>query len=232
MTVRSGPLPAYWIENKGVNSLWHVPIPPQAVGARLHYRSAARQRRARRSIARTRTRWSAPTCPTGPSRPRSWRCGPEGLVGNRRMTVRVDARGSTYDVYFPTVGLHSDVRPSEGDLPQSRSHFRAIVGGLAVGRRLDWFTERLSWESFQHYQGATNLLVTELTWRSGPIRVWTTDFVAMGRLPAPDGRGDRVARPVPQAVPRSRTKGPSRAARCFGRLHPGRGQRRDRRARA
>ena len=41
-TSRSGPLPAYWIENKGVNSLWHVPIPPQAVGARLHYRSAAR----------------------------------------------------------------------------------------------------------------------------------------------------------------------------------------------
>ena len=69
------------------------------------------------------------------------------------MTVRVDARGSTYDIYFPTVGLHSDVRPAEGDLPQSRSHFRAIVGGLAIGRRLDWFTERLSWEAFQHYQG-------------------------------------------------------------------------------
>ena len=51
------------------------------------------------------------------------------------------------------VGLHSDVRPAEGDLPQSRSHFRAIVGGLAIGRRLDWFTERLSWEAFQHYQG-------------------------------------------------------------------------------
>ena len=74
------------------------------------------------------------------------------------MEAKIDARGSTYDVYFPTVGLHSDVRPSEGDLPQSRSHFRAIVGGLAVGRRLDWFTERLSWEAFQHYQGATNLV--------------------------------------------------------------------------
>ena len=33
--VELGPLPAYWVENKGVNSLWHVPIPPQAVGARL-----------------------------------------------------------------------------------------------------------------------------------------------------------------------------------------------------
>ena len=43
----------------------------------------------------------------------------EGLVGNRHMTVRVNARGSTYDVYFPTVGLHSYVRPREGDNPQA-----------------------------------------------------------------------------------------------------------------
>ena len=39
-----GPLPAFWVENKGVNSLWHVPIPPQAVGVRLHYRAWARCR--------------------------------------------------------------------------------------------------------------------------------------------------------------------------------------------
>ena len=90
--------------------------------------------------------------------------------------------------------MHSDVRPAEGDLPQSRSHFRAIVGGLAVGRRLDWFTERLCWEAFQHYQGATNLLMTELSWRNGPIRVLATDFVAMGDSPAPDGRRDRCRR--------------------------------------
>src|SRR3712207_9069340 len=64
------------------------------------------------------------------------------LVGNRMMTVRVDGRGSTYDIYYPTVGLHSDVRPAEGDVPQSRCHFRAIVSGLAVGQRLDWFSER------------------------------------------------------------------------------------------
>src|SRR3954447_2496109 len=37
-----GPLPAYWIENKGANGLCHVPAPPQAVGARIHYRSVAR----------------------------------------------------------------------------------------------------------------------------------------------------------------------------------------------
>ena len=34
-----GRLPAYWIENKGGNSFWHAPIPPQAVGIRLHYRA-------------------------------------------------------------------------------------------------------------------------------------------------------------------------------------------------
>ena len=47
-------------------------------------------------------------------------------------------------------------------------------------RRLDWFTERAAWESFQNYSGLTNLLTTDLTWRHGPIRVQITDFVAMG----------------------------------------------------
>ena len=178
--VELGPIPAYWIENKGVNSLWHVPIPPQAVGARLHYRSAARRGGGETVYSPYQDTMVRPNLPDRTESAEIVATSPEGLVGNRMMTAKVDARGSTYDVYFPTVGLHSDVRPGEGDLPQSRSHFRAIVGGLAVGRRLDWFTERLSWESFQHYQGATNLLVTELTWRSGPIRVWTTDFVAMG----------------------------------------------------
>ncbi|MGZ3434358.1 MAG: hypothetical protein ACXVA7_21560, partial [Isosphaeraceae bacterium] len=32
-----GRIPAYWIENKAGNSFWHAPIPPQAVGVRLHY---------------------------------------------------------------------------------------------------------------------------------------------------------------------------------------------------
>src|SRR5262249_47224512 len=61
-----------------------------------------------------------------------------------------------------------------------RSHFRAIIGGLAAGRRLDWFAERSSWDVFQRYQGATNLLMTELKWRQGPIRVLATDFIATG----------------------------------------------------
>ena len=179
--VNLGPLPAYWLENKGVNSLWHVPVPPQRVGVRLHYRSAARSEGSAETV-------SSPfqdtiVRPNLPDRTESAEASaliPEGLVGNRMMTARIDARGATYDIYFPTVGLHSDVRPSEGDLPQSRSHFRTIVGGLAIERRLDWFTERLVWEGFQHYQGTTNLLMTELTWRGGPIRVLTTDFVVMG----------------------------------------------------
>jgi glucoamylase len=175
-----GPLPAYWIEHKGVNNLWHAPIPPQAVGARLRYRSVARTSGDEIVTSSTQDAMVRPNLPDRTHAIDLVELGPEGLVGNRMMTVRVDNRGSTYDVYFPTVGLHSDVRPAEGDLPQSRSHFRAIVGGLAVGRRLDWFAERLSWEAFQHYQGATNLLVTELKWRQGPIRVIQTDFVVMG----------------------------------------------------
>lgn len=177
--VAIGPLPAFWIENKGVNSLWHVPIPPQAVNVRLHYRASARcggetasspfQDAIVRPNLPDRSEASEPSPP-----------GPEGLVGNRMMTVRVDARGNTHDIYFPTVGLHSDVRPAEGELPQSRSHFRSIAAGLAIGRRLDWFGERLAWGAFQHYQGATNLLMTELTWRHGPIRVVAVDFVARG----------------------------------------------------
>ena len=180
--VSLGPLPAYWIENKGVNSLWHVPIPPQAVGARLHYRSISRRDGSSSVYSNYQDTIVRPNLPDRTESGDVLPVNPEGIVGNRSMTARVDPRGSTYDLYYPTVGLHSDVRPAEGDLPQSRSNFRAIVAGLAVGRRLDWFTERLSWEAFQHYQGATNLLMTELTWRNGPIRVLITDFAVMGSV--------------------------------------------------
>src|SRR5262249_39739048 len=113
----------------------------------------------------------------------------EGLVGNRLMTVRIDPRGSTYDIYFPTVGLHSKVRPKEGDLPSSRCHFRAIVGGLSLCRRIDGFTEREAWDWEQEYVGVTNLLTTKLVSRGGPTRVMITDLVAMGAcLPLNEGR--------------------------------------------
>ncbi len=186
-----GPLPAYWTENKGVNSHWHVPIPPQAVGARLHYRSVARTQGNEPVYSPFQDTIVRPNLPDRTESADLIALGPEGIIGNRRMTVRIDGRGSTQDIYFPTVGLHSDIRPAEGDLPQSRSQFRAIVGGLAIRRRLDWFTERLGWQVFQHYQGATNLLVTELTWRRGPIRVLITDLVGMGAcLPLTAGGTD------------------------------------------
>ena len=184
-----GRIPAYWIENKGGNSYWHAPIPPQAVGVRLHYRSMAEHEKAEMAVSLYQDSIVRPNLPDRTESPDLLGSAAEGLVGNRHMTVRIDGRGSTYDVYFPTVGLHSNVRPREGDLTQSRSHFRAIVGGLAVGRRLDWFTERTAWESFQNYSGVTNLLSTELTWRHGPVRVLITDFVAMGEiLPQNAGR--------------------------------------------
>ena len=184
-----GRIPAYWIENKAGNSFWHAPIPPQAVGVRLHYRSVAEHEGGEIALSAHQDSIVRPNLPDRTESPDLLGATAEGLVGNRMMTVRIDGRGSTYDVYFPTVGLHSNVRPKEGDLPQSRSHFRAIVGGLAIGRRLDWFTERAAWESFQNYSGVTNLLTTELTWRHGPIRVLITDFVAMGNsMPRNEGR--------------------------------------------
>ncbi len=175
-----GPLPAYWLENKGVNSLWHVPIPPQPVGARLRYRSVARRRSEEPAFSPHQEVVVRPNMPDRTESGDMSEMVVEGLVGNRRMSVRVDGRGSTFDVYFPTVGLHSQVRPAQGDLPHSRSHFRSIVGGLALGRRVDWFNERLSWESSQSYLGVTNLLQTALRWRRGPVRVLATDFVATG----------------------------------------------------
>jgi glucoamylase len=184
-----GRLPAYWIENKGGNSFWHAPIPPQAVGIRLHYRAIVERVDGVVAESTYQDTIVRPNLPDRTESVDSLLLGAEGLVGNRLMTVRVDGRGSTYDVYFPTVGLHSYVRPKEGDLPQSRCHFRGIIGGLAVGRRLDWFSERGAWDPYQQYQGATNLLTTKLTWKQGPIQVLITDFAAMGDcLPLNAGR--------------------------------------------
>ena len=168
--INLGRIPAYWIENRGGNSLWHAPIPPQAVGVRLHYRSVAEHPDCPAGVSGYQDSIVRPNLPDRTESSDLLGYSTEGVVGNRMMTARIDSRGSTYDIYFPTVGLHSNVRPREGDLPQSRSHFRAIVGGLAVGRRLDWFTERAAWESFQNYSGVTNLLTTELIWRHGPVR--------------------------------------------------------------
>lgn len=38
-----GQFPAYWIENKGGNSFWHAPVPPQNVATRLRYRSIVKR---------------------------------------------------------------------------------------------------------------------------------------------------------------------------------------------
>lgn len=173
-------LPGHWLENQGTNSLWHIPVPPQRVGVRLKYRAGAQTGAAEPAYSTYQEVVVRPNLPLRAESPAEASRPPEGLVGNRHMTVLVDDRAGTYDVYFPTVGLHSDVRPVYGDEPRSRCHFRAIVAGLSAGHRLDWFCERDAWEAFQYYQGSTNLLVTELKWRDGPIRVVITDFVAAG----------------------------------------------------
>src|SRR4051794_34205549 len=86
-----GSLPAYWVENKGVNSLWHVPIPPQAVGVRLHYRSSARHADSHSSVISSAYQDTVvrPNLPDSTDPPEVLPIGPEGLVGNGMMTVRV-----------------------------------------------------------------------------------------------------------------------------------------------
>ena len=175
-----GCLPAYWIENKGGNSLWTAPLPPQGVGVRLHYRAIVDSADGSSAQSTYQDTIVRPNLPDRIEGIDALVSGAEALVGNRMMTVRIDPRGSTFDLYFPTVGLHSSVRPREGDQPHSRCHFRAIIGGLSIGRRLDWFTERGAWVPYQQYLGATNLLTTKLSWRRGPINVMITDMAVMG----------------------------------------------------
>jgi len=175
-----GRFPAYWIENKGGNSFWHAPVPPQNVSTRLHYRSIVKRGDGASTCSGFQDTVVRPNLPQRADNGDCLLPNAEGLVGNRLMTVRIDPRGSTYDIYFPTVGLHSKVRPKEGDLPYSRCHFRAIIGGLSLGRRLDWFSEREAWDCEQEYLGATNILRTKLVSRSEPIHVWITDLVPMG----------------------------------------------------
>ncbi len=206
-----GVLPAYWIENKGANSFWHAPIPPQGVNTRLRYRARVDGGGGATAHGAIQDTIVRPNLPDRTGTTDLLLSGAEGLVGNRMMTIRVDPRGATYDVYFPTVGLHSSVRPKEGDLPQSRCHFRAIVGGLAVGRRLDWFTERTAWDVLQEYKGATNLLSTKLSWREGPIGVEIIDFAAIGEcLPVNAGRARSSGQYIKRFLIRNKGKDPRR----------------------
>ena len=189
MTFPSGRCPHTGSKTKGATVSGTHPCRPRRVGVRLHYRSIVERENGELARSAYQDTIVRPNLPDRTESVDSLLTGAEGLVGNRLMTIRVDGRGSTYDIYFPTVGLHSYVRPREGDLPQSRCHFRGIIGGLAVGRRLDWFTERAAWEAYQQYQGATNLLTTKLTSKHGPIQVRITDFAAFGDcLPLNAGR--------------------------------------------
>ncbi|WP_148259878.1 glycosyl hydrolase [Isosphaera pallida] len=186
-----GCLPGFRLQIKPPNQLWHVPIPPMGVEQRLRYRAFARLKDGHvissdpldavvRANLPERGETDELTLPGGTA-----------LVGNRQMTARVDARGVTTDVYYPTVGLHSNVRPAEGDQPRSRTNFQAILGGLALGQRIDWFHERTRWNATQRYRDESNVLETTLHWRGGAIRVEQTDFVAVsGTCPTNQGGGE------------------------------------------
>src|SRR5262245_14998514 len=80
-------LPAFWIENRGGNSLWHVPIPPRAVGSRLHYRAVLKRDQLEPVYSAYQDMMVRPNIPDQGESPDLTLVGVEGLAGNRRMTV-------------------------------------------------------------------------------------------------------------------------------------------------
>ena len=174
-----GTLPAYWLENKSGNSYWHVPVPPIGINSRIRYMAITRGEN-QQVLSQTHMLQAI----VRPNPPRNMEFSqvvqhvPEGLVGNRQATARVDSRSATQDIYFPSVALHSSVRPSEGDSPQSRTHFRTIVAGFAETGQIDWLGEPV-WESRQRYEPGTAVLRTVLSHREGQLRLLVSDMAVM-----------------------------------------------------
>ncbi len=181
-----GYLPGYWLENKSGNSYWHVPIPPLGIHTKLRYQAIARHERSD-EVSRTHTLNAVvrPNPPRWIDNSHVIQDVPEGLIGNRRTTARIDSKASTYDIYFPSVALHSNIRPAEGETPQSRTHFRGIVAGLAEAGAIDWFSESI-WQGTQSYEPGTNVLKTVLGHRDSQLRVFVHDF-AVDCEPWPEG---------------------------------------------
>ncbi len=174
-----GYLPGFWLENKAGNSYWHVPIPPLGINSKMSYQAISRRNH---DVPESRTHTLHAVVRPNPPR---WldhshvvQATPEGLIGNRRTTARIDTRSSTYDIYYPSAALHSNVRPAEGDAPQSRTNFRGIVAGVAETGQIDWFGEQV-WDSRQSYEQGTAILKTVLSHRDGQLRVVVTDLAIM-----------------------------------------------------
>ena len=188
--VALGPLPAYWIENKGVNSLWHVPDPPQAVGAGCHYRSAAHRGVRRRSTARHPDTMVRPNLPDRTSTseivslvPRGAGRQPDDDRAGRREAARPMTSISRPSGSIPTCGRpRATCRRAGRTSARSWAGWRSAAGSTGS-------PSRSRGRSFQHYQGATNLLVTELTWRHGPIRVLVDRLRGDGRRTCPRTAG-------------------------------------------
>jgi glucoamylase len=180
-----GSLPAYWLENKSGNSYWHVPVPPLGINSRIQYKAVSRtaeqdvisQTHILHAIVR-------PNSPRNLEQSPIVQQVPEALIGNRRTTARIDSRSVTHDIYFPSAALHSNVRPSEGDSPQSRTHFRAIAAGIAETGQIDWMGDPV-WESRQSYEPGSAILKTVMSHREGLLRVFVTDLAVMAE-PWPD----------------------------------------------
>ena len=159
-----GLLPAYWIENKGGNSFWHAPIPPQGVGVRLHYRAIVERDGGERGQSTYQDTIVRPNLPdrtevdrvAAARRPRGWSATDDDGPGRwprldlRRLfsrpsaSIRTSARGKATS------------RRAAGTSARSSAAWPSAAGstGSPSGR---------PGTRFQQYQGATNLLTTKLT---------------------------------------------------------------------
>jgi hypothetical protein len=81
-----GSLPGFWLENRGVNSLWHVALPPQAVGSRIRYRAVAECAKEESESTPYQEVVVRPNLPMKTDFAGAVSSYPEGLVGKTRRT--------------------------------------------------------------------------------------------------------------------------------------------------
>lgn len=85
----------------------------------------------------------------------------DGVIGNSRLLVTLNNYGELLSLFWPNI-----------DYPQ---HNRKSLTGLTIKGKTHWFTAP-DWQSKQHYEQDTNILITELTNQKLGIRVFARDF--------------------------------------------------------
>ena len=88
-----GYLPGFWLENKAGNSYWHVPIPPLGINSKIRFQAISKRNQDDKEL-RTHTLHAVvrPNPPRWLDHSHVVQAMPEGLIGNRRTTARIETR--------------------------------------------------------------------------------------------------------------------------------------------